>query len=438
MRYEIGKSIVLSILIVFSILLTWNLWTYQPKLDAMDPNMHEILIAEQRDVSELIKPSHVLYHLDGEDYGTNNPEIMNELIKEIGSWGFYDIGTVQILDDSKIKDLLNSGTRAVIFYPDIVPFNLYKGIIQIEDHFPRDSFDRIVIRQANDSQDGSVVYFISTVEGKAYETHINPERVEALFTKANGNKKLYDKYKAMELPDNRFLYLPEKSIEMTRYQYISETIDPDKFKNALFRDPNKVRRDFPPNGVQYTDDRSFMNLDYLTNMLMYVNPGQDTYNQVEEDQEEVLKRSINFVNEHGGWTDDYRYSSISVYEKKIVFRLYTKGYPVFNEQGMTEIRQSWGAEEIYQYKRPYFSLEIDLSDSKKVELPSGEDAFRYLTSSPEFNPKLLQNMVIGYRLSKDSTNSKVVILEPSWYYLYAGSWLRLDTADIRGNLNGLE
>lgn len=437
MRYEVGKSIILYILILFSIILTWNLWTYQPKLDAMDRNIHEILIAEQRDVSELIKPSHVIYHLSGQDYGTNNPEIMNELIEEIGSWVFYDIGTVQISDESKINDLLNSGTRAVIFYPDIVPFNLYKGIIQIEDQFPNDSFDRIVIRQANDSQDGSVVYFISTVEGKAYETHINPERVEALFTKANVNKQYYDKYKAMELPDKRFLYLPENSIEMTRYQFISETIDPDKFKNALFRYPNKVRRDSSLNGVQYTDDRSLMSLDYLTNVLMYVNPGQDMYNQVEEDQEEVLRRSINFVNEHGGWTDHYRYSSISVYEKKIVFRLYKSGYPVFNEQGMSEIRQSWGAEEIYQYKRPYFSLEIDLSDSKKVALPPGEDAFRYLTSSPEFNPKLLQNMVIGYRLSKDSSNPKVVVLEPSWYYLYAGSWLRLDTADIRGNLNGL-
>ena len=34
------------------------------------------------------------------------------------------------------------------------------------------------------------------------------------------------------------------------------------------------------------------------------------------------------------------------YERMTIFQLFMDGYPVFNEKGMTEIRQDWGANEI--------------------------------------------------------------------------------------------
>ncbi len=33
MRYENSKSVILTFLILVSIILTWNLWTYQPNFD---------------------------------------------------------------------------------------------------------------------------------------------------------------------------------------------------------------------------------------------------------------------------------------------------------------------------------------------------------------------------------------------------------------------
>ena len=36
MRYEKIKSIILTLLVLVSILLTWNLWTYQPNYDTME------------------------------------------------------------------------------------------------------------------------------------------------------------------------------------------------------------------------------------------------------------------------------------------------------------------------------------------------------------------------------------------------------------------
>jgi regulatory protein YycH of two-component signal transduction system YycFG len=38
MRYENIKSGILTLLVLVSILLTWNLWTYQPNYETMENN----------------------------------------------------------------------------------------------------------------------------------------------------------------------------------------------------------------------------------------------------------------------------------------------------------------------------------------------------------------------------------------------------------------
>ncbi len=37
---------------------------------------------------------------------------------------------------------------------------------------------------------------------------------------------------------------------------------------------------------------------------------------------DILQRSINFVNEHGGWTDNYHYFGLDNDQKTVLFRLY--------------------------------------------------------------------------------------------------------------------
>lgn len=143
------------------------------------------------------------------------------------------------------------------------------------------------------------------------------------------------------------------------------------------------------------------------------------------------------MNEHGGWTDDYRYAEMSVYEKKLTFRLFVDNYPVFNENGMTVVTQNWGEEEVSEYKRPYFTLTISLPSQTKVELPAGETVLEYLLSDKGFNPKLLQDLVLGYRLSLDTTDDNLVVLEPTWYYLYGGAWLPFDMEEVGRDPDGL-
>ncbi|KRG07966.1 YycH family regulatory protein [Lederbergia galactosidilytica] len=436
MKYETLKSIVLFLLVGLSIILTWSLWTYQPKYEFLDPsNVHNIMIADPKETAELIKPNRILYHRDNMHYGSQSKEIIRSTIKEISSWNFYDIGNGTVREPKQIQKLQNGDDRIVIDYPSKVPFEVYKGIIQVEDPTPNAAFDHVVILSPDVSKDGASVYFISNEDNRVYESHINPDRLERLFGAMEQNLGTFKEYQELVMPDERLLYVPKDKVEMPKYKYYPEMIDLNEFKNALFRDPSKVQRDPFTNGVQFTDDTSMMNVDYLTDVLKYVNPGQDSGIHVEQSKAEILKQGIDFVNEHGGWTDDYRYAEMSVYEKKLIFRLYVDNFPVFNENGMTEVTQNWGAEQISEYKRPYFILTVPIPPQTKVELPSGETVLDYLIS--EKNPKLLQDLVLGYRLSTDTTTQNVVELEPTWYYLYGGSWLPFDIEEMGRGPDGL-
>ncbi|CAM4197993.1 YycH family regulatory protein [Lederbergia lenta] len=445
MRYETIKSVVLLLLVVASAALTWSLWTYQPQLESSDKkNVHEVSISNQEEPDGLIKPNRVLFHLDNVHYGTVKDKDIDPLINEIRGWNFYDISQAKVLSDARIHDISHTNNNVEIYFPDLVPFELYKGVLHVEtNNVPNAAFNRIVINLASDSQDGATIYFVNTKENRVFESHVNPERISALITKINDDKKKYEKYGEYTLPSNQTIFLPENKTKLDEYKYYADYIDPEKFKNALFKDPSAVRRDILANGEKFTDISSMMNVDYNTNMIFYINPGQDpgTLNLQESDKH-VLNRSIDFVNEHSGWTDKYRYFSLGSYQQTTVFQLFIQGRPVFNEDGMTEIRQVWGAEEIYKYRRPYFSLDISipLTDKKSIELPSGEEVLNYLKESSDIQEDidLLEDIMIGYKLAIDPENPKVFVLEPSWFYLYGGSWLRLTIDDTGGDFLGLE
>jgi len=443
-KYETVKSIVLTVLVALSVFLTWNLWTYKPKYEFSDTKyVHEISIAESREPSQLIKPLQVLFHIDEAHYGTVVEEDIKGILQEMSKWNFYDIGSARILEPYQIEKMSTDNNRIEIIYPDVVPFDLYKGVMHFEaDVLPNASFDRIVINLDSNTKNSSTVSFISTKEGRVYDSNVNPDKVASFAIETRKKKNIYDEYKGFELKSQdgpkRVIYLPIEEQNMVGNTYFVEYINPDKFKNALFRYPTKVRRDIMSNGVQFTDDRSVMNVDYSTNMLDYINPGQETITEKSNNNRDLLKRSIDFVNEHEGWTDNYRYFDMGIFERKVVFRLFLSNYPVFNEQGMTEISQYWGSEEILKYKRPYF-LKHPFGVPTKTKLPSGEYVLNSLLEDPSFKQEMLESILVGYRLSKSSSNTEteVLTLEPSWYYLYAGSWIRFEN-DKRGDMSGLE
>lgn len=442
MKYETIKSLILTVLVVTSVVLTWNLWTHQPKYEFIDKKiMHEVSISEPKEGTELIKPMRVLFHMDGQHYGTVEDGMINKLLDDLSTWSLYGLTTEKVDRSPKqVKELYESTNHIEFVFPDVIPFELYKGILHIEvegEELPPASFDRIIIQFDQGSHEMSSIYFFATEEGILYKSSANKQLITSLLEEVQHDLNNYDHYEKVTFTGGQEDFLPAEPIELPRYKYLSDYIDPERFQNALFSDPGFVRRDVLTDGENFTDGSALMKVNYTTNMIFYINPSHELEPGIALPNRYLLEQSINFVNDHAGWTDQYRYFKIAAANQEVVFRLFMKGYPVFNPDGMAEIKQSWGRDKIYQYRRPYFILDAPLPEQTKVVLPTGQQALDKLKSDPDFQMKLLEKLLIGYKLTIEPDNPKVLALEPTWYYYYDGSWQCLDLKE-EGDLYGLE
>lgn len=440
MRYENIKSWILTILVLVSILLTWNLWTYQPNYETMEKSNYvkEVTVSEKQEVQKIVRPDQVFFHVKGQHYGTNNTDEIEKVIKDISNWSFFDMKkyTSEVKD---IKGLIYGSGNAEITFPGEVPIELYRSVLNIESKkIPSFSFNRIIINVENPAKENGVVYFVSTENQQVYISHISSANVSEFNRNYYKKATKYPRHFAYETSQWRTIFLPETETEMTTYKYLPVNLDSEEFKEALFSDPSFVQKSSVPPVEEYTNDSSKMTVNSESNVLRYVNPTVEE-NYVSSSYD-LVKRSIDFVNEHGGWTDPYRYVYKNEFTHSVTFRLYSMdGYPVFNGNGITEISEVWGRDEINKYIRPNISLELPLTtEMKKVTRPSGHDALKFIQNKKNFKPSLLEEMILGYRMERESDENKLILLEPAWFYRYDHTWGQITMEDLGGLQHGLE
>ncbi|PLS02215.1 YycH family regulatory protein [Neobacillus cucumis] len=441
MRYENIKSGILTILVLVSILLTWSLWTYQPNYDTMENSktVAEVNLSEKQEVTKIVRPDQVLFHVKGQHYGTNNPTELEKMIKEMRHWTISDVEN----HSDKVGDfdefIHRSGNTEIIF-PGDVPIELYRSVFTIEGKkITPFNFNRIIINAEDLEKGNGIVYFASTETQQIYISHISLSNVNEFNRDYYKNAAHYPKFFAYKLAGKRSIFLPESKTQMTTYKYLPVTLNSDEFKDALFDDPSFVQKSSVPYGEEFTNDSSKMTVNYDSNILQYVNPTTD--DNFVESSYDLVKRSIDFVNEHGGWTDPFRYVSKSEYKRSVSFRLYSMdGYPIYNDRGLSEITEVWGRDEINKYVRPNIALDLPLiTEMQKVSIPSGHEVLARLQSNKNFKPELLEELVLGYRMERDSEENKLILLEPAWFYRYDKSWGQIPLKDLGGGpVRGLE
>ncbi|WP_338752383.1 YycH family regulatory protein [Bacillus sp. FJAT-52991] len=429
MNYEHIKNIVLVALVFTSILLTLSIWNYQPSLETIeDDYIHEVSIGETREAVDLIKPSKVLYHDGDRHFGTTNEKEIDNMMKELQKWTFNEPKNISsTITDKEFDQLVYGSNKMELVFPTFIPFYTINTLWSFHDQkVPNAVFDRIVISRMNTKDKKTNVYFVSMNERLVFESQVSSATLGAFKRNYSNQAPKWDVYLSKELEDDRQLFLPEGSSSLMRYKYYPDDIDTVKFKDALFTDPSIVRKGTKPEGEEYTDGSSLMEVNYESKTIEYVNPAKEPEAVRSGELHGLIDRSINFVNEHSGWTDQYRLFEATPGSPQISYRLFIDGQPVFNEQGMAEIKQNWNKEQIYQYDRPYFTLDISIpSEADEVKLQDGSAAFNQVKQQKNFDLKLLEDMVVGYDLHHDPQTDKILVLEPAWFYKYDGHWKKL-------------
>ena len=66
MKYENIKSVILTILVGIGLLVTWNLWTYQPSYKELEnaDTVQEVSLSSKpkKDIKDIVKPDQVIFH----------------------------------------------------------------------------------------------------------------------------------------------------------------------------------------------------------------------------------------------------------------------------------------------------------------------------------------------------------------------------------------
>ena len=240
----------------------------------------------------------------------------------------------------------------------------------------------------------------------------------------------YDSYK---VTNGRSLLLPKDSVKLNRNRYYWDKLDGDiieRYKNALFPDPKVVEKSLDGNNIGYNDGTSFLNAKTDLGTISFINPGEKTGNY--HNGKDLIKRSIDFVNQNGGWNDDFRYFSKNQEKSQVIFRLFMNGIPVFNNNHLAEIVQSWGESQIYEYERPYIDEmgSLLMTDYQEVELPSASSVLESLLKDDKIDHKKIENILVGYQLDYDSIN-KILLFEPTW-----GATISMTVSGSHGILRG--
>lgn len=434
------KSVFLTLLVILSVTLTFTIWTYTPIHETIKPaEVVNISIAESKRVDDVIKPYKMIASLGKDMTGSMSPLDLNKVINVMKGWEIRDLSLVKSnMSNTEINELIGKKNHYTLFFPDDVPLPVLDIILPFSmTNIPEGGFDRLVVDWNRSGNGQMKLYFVSSKANTLYTAVAGDIDNEIFKKKVVAPITNFAKFTEIERYKKLSLYVSKQDVQSIRYTYYLKEIEPNRFKDALFNDPSLVRQSpVGSTNEEYSDDKSLMTVNLSDRTLRFVNPSAETF--VPATPSKLVFDSLDYVNEHGGWTDEFRFAGINPTNQQIDYQLYLSGQPVFSDETSTEITTYWGDPGIYRYLRPYYTLDLSLTfDSVMSTLPSGEKAALVMNTLKEIEFNNVDEITIGYYLTRDTTQN-LLILEPSWFYLSNNQWSRLSPEMLGGGKIGLE
>ena len=442
MKYvEQIKSLLLTFLVLLSVTLTLLIWNYKPDYELIEePEIEDVLVGERKQLQDVLKPYRVLFRENDAFTGTVSNAVINELYSQLISMQIHDIDLINNkLSNAKMNEILRTNNRITLFFNEEIPLEVFSKILTFYDKdIPDAAFTTLLIDwSALEEKAQLQILFLNTEKRALFRSYINIENANRFFTQIIQPASEYTPYLEVERGSARSLYVPQGPIEATKYTYLIEEHSPETFKNIVFTDPNLVvaqRKVENEQTKKYTDDNSLMTVDMKNRILNYVYPLAESLSPIPPSR--LLKDSFEYINDHGGFTSDFRLSSMNVDKHVTDYQLFIQGYPVYSNMTTTRITTTWGENRLLSYRRPYYTIESDIPNVRATKmLPSGEEIVEYVRNLEDYPFHKVDEIVVGYYLTQ---NPKSYIVEPSWFAISNNKFTRITPEQLGGAMNGLE
>lgn len=423
-RVELLKSFVLFVLVALSLFLSFSIWSFRLDYDTIEhmKYIQKVSVGEKKEIGEVIIPEGIFLHTGSSHYQLGQ-EGKKELLKNyLGSWEVFDV------------KLNNEGYNQEAFYRQ----SSKNPLLQIE--FPTEvsslflsglfmkaqidklefSFHYILLSLENGKE--NAIYFINDSTGQVYEGLLKQSNMAALKEYLLADELVKTSVLPFMLGENQLMYLPSEPFYMVKTTFLTDGLESEQFKTALFSNPKYVKRSGEDGNIFYTDGTRLLRENSQNFSLVYINPiNVEIKNQ--ESQRFQLE-SFNYVNNHAGFTGNYYLSDVLEDNRQVVFRMYYKNTPVFGKNLCSTIQVRWGEDESLSYIHPLYKLSFQVEkETTSVLIDSGAVIYEKISNNPDLDINLVQNLRIAYVIEYEGSYDQLVYLSPTWVVLYDGKWI---------------
>ena len=443
MKYiEPIKSIALFLLVILSLGLTFTIWNFTPTtLDPIEPSPAiDTDVGETKKIEEIIQPIKILYHNEETVNGTvNNDEI--DLFMNSIQWQISEL-TLQTDEASakEMAEIMHQPSRVVLYYPAGVPFPVFDILMDISDtNIPEATFNRMVVNWENSENDELIINFINSESGRVYQGIVSIDESTNFAESIIGPSSQYPIYITDETIGKLPVYVPEESIDGSSHVYLYEETPLEDYAKGLFMGTMEPARNLVDGGYTNTTG-AFLEKESAIKGLSYVQSKAETADPAIPS--ELVFNTISFINDHGGWTNEFRYFGMEPLSQKIEYRLFINNLPVFGSSVSSAIDVQWGMsggeEQVFRYDRPIYVLE-PTGRTVDRDAATGKTVLAALARLDEEDRANVTDVIQGYELVRNSNDAdRLMIVEPTWYFQTAGTWLKLSKEVLGGDPFGLE
>lgn len=434
MKREHIKSIVLANLVIISLVLSYSIWSYQPAYDVIENQsyLQNVSIGPEKEYDDIVIPNQLVVHVEDKHYLTLKQSNILPLYKALQKMEITNFENLtNETTEANFEGITKGKNKVEIIFPSMVPIETLDKILNLDSkRIQNIVFDRIVISLSTKHNSSTKIYFVNEVLNTLYEASFNNSEVISAVDKIKNNYPNYIESTKYKLESGNVVYLPKQPIKLKPIEFLTSDIAVDKLKDAIFIDPSNVRRESSETGDTYTDGSRLMTVSPNNRTITFVNP-----TIVDEDNQTpnlLVQRSVDFINGHGGWTDQYLLSRISPENNEVSFRLYVNNLPVYKNAIITT---KWGKDDIQTFKRPLYKFGIQMEKKEsEIELMSGSQIMDIIKKNKSVNKSLIKDISLGYETlfadEKKSVNqlyyNRAIQLKPVWIISYGDTYKKID------------
>lgn len=447
---EMIKTILLNVLVLLSLVLTWQIWTYEPEYEkeATPPEARTVGV-EEVDLSQVIKPNQVVFHQNERHFLSYDRGTIDSFYTDFISG--TRIKSVMMV--TNIESLVNRDKSVEFVFPTSLSNDVLKNLVSVsKEDIPLEVFDRIIIPSVATGKNNEVI-FINTSNQTGMRATVDVSRKmkewfdDYFASLGQSSKENVTRARSYQYDKNSpVFYLPTNGIQMQSFGVSTgELTNIDSFITALFPDDSSIEENTIINSKSlFTDGSRDLIYDEPNEYMVFKNPPLTSKNFVPN--EAAILNAYGFINKHYGFrvsdpNDDYFLSEWVTSSKnktdKITFRLNTEGYPVFssNQDDIDEMIVTLKNNDINTYERMLRVIQY-AQDVKNLELPAYDEIVSLLNQG-SFKKEAITNFTIGYTVTPTSKDYNFILV-PQWYIKQNQTWTPLQNIEQGGDEFGLE